>query len=142
MGTATLVPGMADWPAIQDLLVQEVLPSVRISIVNSDPDADDRPSFEPRQVGGAWVAPGDLLTIFVSGNVMARGLTLEGLTTTLFLRNAEDPSADTQMQMQRWFGYRGSFLDLCRVFLPAQQAGLFRQYHEVDEGLRRGVSMP
>ncbi len=37
---------------------------------------------------------------------------------------------DTQMQMQRWFGYRGAYLELCRVFLPAPQLELFRAYHD------------
>jgi hypothetical protein len=70
---------------------------------------------------------------------MSRGLTLEGLTTTLFLRSSDDPHADTQMQMQRWFGYRGSYLELCRVFASAGQMRLFRSYHEADEALRRDV---
>ncbi len=43
------------------------------------------------------------------------------------------------MQMQRWFGYRGSYIDLCRVLLGADQLDLFRQYHENDEALRRDV---
>src|SRR3954453_4777040 len=70
---------------------------------------------------------------------MSRGLTLEGLTTTLFLRTADDPFADTQMQMQRWFGYRGAYLELCRVILPADQLDLFQAYHDADEALRRTV---
>src|SRR5215217_81498 len=43
------------------------------------------------------------------------------------------------MQMQRWFGYRGSYLELCRVFLPESQLDLFRAYHDADEALRRTV---
>src|SRR5262249_15053570 len=67
------------------------------------------------------------------------GLTLEGLTTTLFLRTSEDPYADTQMQMQRWFGYRGEDVELCRVFLPEEQLDLFRAYHDDDEALRQTI---
>ena len=43
------------------------------------------------------------------------------------------------MQMQRWFGYRGGYLELCRVFLPEPQLELFRAYHDADEALRRTV---
>ena len=134
------VPDVSDWPDIRRLVLEEVVPATRIKVVNSDPGADDRPRFDP--VGNdeeGWSAPPDLCTIFVSGNVMSRGLTLEGLTTTLFLRTSDDPFADTQMQMQRWFGYRGSYLELCRVVLPQDQLDLFRAYHDADEALRRTV---
>ena len=90
-------------------------------------------------VNGLYEAAPDLLSILVSGNVMARGITLEGLTTTLFLRNSNSPTADTQMQMQRWFGYRGPYLYWCRVFLYIDQLDLFRAYHENDEALRAEV---
>lgn len=130
----------SDWFAVKDLLAKEVFPHVRLAVVNSDPLADDRPSF--RLIEGAdnlFRPPRDLVSIFVSGNVMARGITLEGLTTTMFLRDPNQPAADTQMQMQRWFGYRGAHLYWCRVFLYADQLELFRTYHEHDEALKGEV---
>ena len=140
LATSPTIPVMAsEWSELRKFLLTEVIPFVEISVVNSDAAADDRPQFDPYEVDGDWCAPRDLLTVFVSGNVMARGLTLEGLTTTLFLRQTEDPLADTQMQMQRWFGYRGEFIDLCRVFLPARQADLFTAYDRNDEALRREI---
>ena len=90
-------------------------------MINSDERADDRPEFTVQHADDGWRAPRNLSTIFVSGNVMARGITLEGLSTTVFTRAANEPLADTQMQMQRWFGYRGSYIELCRVMVsPAQ----------------------
>lgn len=130
---------MPDWLEVRRTLLEEVIPATRLAVVNSDPRADDRPQFDPWFDGVHWRAAKDLSTIFVSGNVMSRGLTLEGLTTTLFLRRTDDPYADTQMQMQRWFGYRGDYLEFCRVFLPQEQLDLFRSYHETDEALRRQV---
>ncbi len=128
------------WPDIRRILVEEVFPFTRLTVINSDPRADDRPQFQPDQVGDSlFVAPRDIFTIFVSGNVMARGITLEGLSTTLFLRAANEPLADTQMQMQRWFGYRGAHLNWCRVFMFDDQLELFRAYHESDEALRREI---
>jgi hypothetical protein len=108
-------------------------------VVNSDPNSDDRPQYQPAKGDDGWHAPRDLSTIFVSGNVMSRGLTLEGLTTTLFLRQSEHPLADSQMQMQRWLGYRGPYLELCRVFAPQLQLDLFASFHEGDEALRQAV---
>ncbi|MFC6448859.1 Z1 domain-containing protein [Cellulomonas gelida] len=70
---------------------------------------------------------------------MSRGLTLEGLLTTLFTRRSSAPLADTQMQMQRWFGYRGAYIDLCRVFLSRAQLELFTRYADADHALRSQV---
>lgn len=134
------LPTADEWPSLRSILLAEVLPFVRLAVINSDNRAEHSPRFEPQQVDGrGWSAATDLLTIFVSGNVMSRGLTLEGLTTTLFLRSSEDAYADTQMQMQRWFGYRGAYLHLCRVFLSPTQRSLFSRYHDTDEALRRSV---
>lgn len=130
----------SQWPEIRRILVEEIFPFTRLAVINSDPRADDRPHFQPHPVGdNKFVAPHDIFTIFVSGNVMARGITLEGLSTTLFLRSANDPLADTQMQMQRWFGYRGAHLCWCRVYMFGDQLELFRAYHESDEALRREI---
>lgn len=133
------VPTRADWPEIKRLLVEEIVPGTRVAVINSDERADDRPEFSPHAHDGEWRAARNLSTVFVSGNVMSRGLTLEGLTTTLFERRSSDPYADTQMQMQRWFGYRGTYFELCRVFLSPDQVSLFRSYHDTDEAMRRDV---
>lgn len=131
-----------DWQTVENLLIREVIPGTRIAVVNSDPNADDRPAYAPSQIAetGKWRAARDLCTIFVSGNVMARGLTLEGMTTALFQRSSANPLADTQMQMQRWFGYRGSYIELCRVFASSDQLSLFRAYHDVDEAVRTAIT--
>ncbi|WP_207918352.1 Z1 domain-containing protein [Luteimonas terricola] len=130
-----------DWQTIETLLINEVIPGTRVAVVNSDPNADDRPAYAPSQdpITSKWRAARDLSTIFVSGNVMARGLTLEGMTTALFQRSSANPLADTQMQMQRWFGYRGSYIELCRVFASDDQLTLFRAYHDVDEAVRTAI---
>ncbi|MCG2622621.1 Z1 domain-containing protein [Arthrobacter sp. I2-34] len=131
-----------DWPVVRQILETEIIPGTRVSVVNSDPSADDRPEYKPSfdESTGRWRAARDLSTIFVSGNVMARGLTLEGMTTALFQRGSNNPFADTQMQMQRWFGYRGKHIELCRVFAARQQIDLFSAYHDIDEALREGIA--
>jgi len=131
-----------EWQTVESLLIDEMIPGTRVAVVNSDPSADDRPAYVPSQHPGTgrWSAARDLSTIFVSGNVMARGLTLEGMTTALFQRSSANPLADTQMQMQRWFGYRGSYIELCRVFASSDQLALFRAYHDVDEAVRTAIT--
>lgn len=127
---------------MKKLLAQEIIPGTRIAVVNSDPSADDRPLYKPTFDGasGRWRAARDLSTIFVSGTFMARGLTLEGLTTTLFLRASNIPFADTLMQMQRWFGYRGDHIELCRLFASRAQLALFSAYHDIDEAVRAAIA--
>lgn len=143
-GEFNVLPPMTfpDWQTIESLLIEEMIPGTRIAVVNSDPNADDRPTYTPSQdpATGKWSAARDICTIFVSGNVMARGLTLEGMTTALFQRASANPLADTQMQMQRWFGYRGSYIELCRVFASSAQLALFRAYHDVDEAVRTAIT--
>lgn len=134
------VPGQERWPEVRALILEQIVPATTVRVINSHEDADDRPQYFPAQEeDGTWSAAQNLSTIFVSGNVMSRGLTLEGLTTTLFTRRSGVPFADTQMQMQRWFGYRGAYIDLCRVFMPQDVLEQFVSYHEDDEALRRDV---
>ena len=143
-GEFNVLPPMPfpDWHTIETLLIEEMIPGTRVAVVNSDPNADNRPAYTPSQdpATGKWSAARDICTIFVSGNVMARGLTLEGMTTALFQRASANPLADTQMQMQRWFGYRGSYIELCRVFASSAQLALFRAYHDVDEAVRTAIT--
>ncbi len=129
----------AEWPAVREALIKRIFPSVRLRVLNSDPVSDDRPLFEIAEDEGEFRIAADSLSIFVAGNVLSRGLTLEGLTTSLFLRGAAEPAADTQMQMQRWFGYRGSFLPFCRVFTYEDQLQLFRRYHVNDNALKTEI---
>lgn len=55
-----------------------------------------------------------LSVIAVGGGRLARGITLEGLSTSYYLRTTR--MYDSLMQMGRWFGYRPGYVDLCRLF--------------------------
>jgi hypothetical protein len=52
--------------------------------------------------------------IVLGGNKLSRGLTLEGLSVSYYLR--ESGAYDTLFQMGRWFGYRDGYVDLCRLY--------------------------
>jgi len=71
--------------------------------------------------------------ITVGGFSLSRGLTLEGLTITWFLRNTM--MYDTLMQMGRWFGYRGGYEDLCRIWMPAEAIDWYSHIAEASEEL-------
>ena len=52
--------------------------------------------------------------VAVGGNRLSRGLTLEGLTVSYFLRTAS--MCDTLLQMARWYGFRRGYEDLIRIW--------------------------
>ncbi len=68
-----------------------------------------------------------LKVIAVGGDKLSRGLTLEGLTVSYFLRASR--MYDTLMQMGRWFGYRQGYLDLCRLYITENAGSLVRAHH-------------
>ena len=59
-----------------------------------------------------------LSVIAVGGDKLSRGLTLEGLSVSYYLRASR--MYDTLMQMGRWFGYRPGYVDLCRLFISRE----------------------
>lgn len=58
--------------------------------------------------------PDGISVIAIGGDKLSRGLTLEGLCVSYYLRASR--MYDTLMQMGRWFGYRPGYLDLCRLY--------------------------
>ncbi|MER7336159.1 MULTISPECIES: Z1 domain-containing protein [unclassified Micromonospora] len=75
-----------------------------------------------------------LNVIAVGGFSLSRGLTLEGLSITYFLRSSV--MYDTLMQMGRWFGYRPGYEDLCRIWMPEDAQGWYAHIAESIEMLR------
>lgn len=75
-----------------------------------------------------------LKVIAIGGNKLSRGLTLENLTVSYFLRASK--MYDTLMQMGRWFGYRPGSLDLCRLYLPTELKTWFLDMSNATEELR------
>lgn len=76
-----------------------------------------------------------LTVIAIGGDKLARGLTLEELTVSYFLRASR--MYDTLMQMGRWFGYRPGYLDLCRLYTTPDLAEWFQHITEASEELRQ-----
>lgn len=75
--------------------------------------------------------------IAVGGNTLSRGLTLEGLVSSYFLRSSG--TYDTLLQMGRWFGYRPGYSDLPRIWTTGQLADDFEFLAEIEDSLRAEV---
>jgi hypothetical protein len=74
-----------------------------------------------------------LSVIAVGGDKLSRGLTLEGLSVSYYLRATR--MYDTLMQMGRWFGYRPGYIDLCRMFTTDELISWYRDIAAATEEL-------
>ena len=85
-----------------------------------------------------YEADPNLKAIVVGGNRLSRGLTLEGLLVSYYVRRTE--YFDTLMQMGRWFGYREHYVDLTRIWTTVELSGWFRDLALAEEELRREIA--
>lgn len=76
--------------------------------------------------------------IVVGGSVLSRGLTLEGLCVSFFLRTSRQ--YDTLLQMGRWFGYRFGYEDLPRLWTTSSLAADFRALANIEEEIREEIA--
>lgn len=102
---------------------------IRVQLYNSDTDR----RFETDEI--MWQPPQRSIT--VGGDVLSRGLTLEGLSTSYFYRQVR--ASDTLLQMARWFGYRDGYHDLCRTWIDSSVAQDFRYIADSVDDLRRDL---
>ncbi len=72
--------------------------------------------------------------IAIGGDKLSRGLTLEGLSVSYYLRASR--MYDTLMQMGRWFGYREGYNDLCRIYTTPELAEWYRHIALANQELR------
>lgn len=149
-----------EWRYQRDQGIREILrsrwdasfiPVTRASFVDRERSFDrieDRigPFIEAVQVRQINSATGEMLdyerepnlkAIAVGGNRLARGLTLEGLLVSYFVRRTA--MYDTLMQMGRWFGFRGGYEDLTRIWTTAELAGWFSDLAAVEHALREDI---
>jgi hypothetical protein len=114
---------MPIWDEILKVL-PEVLEDIEVRAINGTAkDALD------------YATPGAALKVIaVGGDKLARGLTLEGLCVSYFVRTTK--MYDTLMQMGRWFGYRPGYLDLCRLYTSPDLVTWFGHIADASEELR------
>jgi hypothetical protein len=79
-----------------------------------------------------------LRVIAVGGNRLSRGLTIEGLSCSYFVR--ETKMYDTLTQMGRWFGFRPKYQDLVRVHITPNLLEWFTWLTGVERELRDDIA--
>ncbi|MFF1609791.1 Z1 domain-containing protein [Amycolatopsis sp. NPDC058278] len=82
---------------------------------------------------------GPVVAIAVGGNTLSRGLTLEGLAVSYFVRSVS--AYDTLLQMGRWFGFRNGYADLPRIWMTDELRDWFRHIATVESEMRRDIDV-
>lgn len=113
-----------DWKDVADRL-PDVLEDIVVRMINGS--AKDALDYAQETSHG-------LKVIAVGGDKLSRGLTLEGLCTSYFVRTTK--MYDTLMQMGRWFGYRPGYVDLCRLYTTPDLVEWFGHIADASEELR------
>lgn len=109
------------WPE-----VRRAAEKIQVRVVNGS-SSDALQYYEHRKEG--------LSVIAVGGNKLSRGLTLEGLTISYYLRATK--MYDTLLQMGRWFGYRPDYEDLCRLYTTPSLRDAYVEITAANDELRR-----
>jgi len=120
-GTPRIVP---PWDDILAALPDTVA-DIKVKTINGT--AKDALDYSEQEEKG-------LKVIAIGGDKLARGLTLEGLCTSYFVRTTK--MYDTLMQMGRWFGYRPGYVDLCRLYTTEDLVEWFGHIADASEELR------
>lgn len=113
-----------DWEDIRHLLYRAVQ-KIEVKSINGS-SGDSLTYYENEKEGISVIA--------IGGDKLSRGLTLEGLSISYFLRASK--MYDTLMQMGRWFGYRPGYVDLCRLYTSNELNEWYRHITLASEELR------
>lgn len=117
-----------EWPDVQLSLLRAALP-IEVRAVNQRTGAASLDYSAYKDTG--------LRVVAVGGNSLSRGLTLEGLSTSYFIRNSQ--MYDTLLQMGRWFGYRDGYADCCRIWLSDEAISWYQHITSATEELRSEI---
>ena len=112
------------WEAIHSRLV-ESSQKIQIKVINGA--AKDALDY--------WDHPEGMSAIAIGGDKLSRGLTLEGLSVSYYLRASR--MYDTLLQMGRWFGYRPGYVDLCRLYTTGELSDFYSHITMATEELRQ-----
>jgi len=80
-----------------------------------------------------------LKAVAIGGNKLSRGLTIEGLLVSYFVRSTD--MYDTLLQMGRWFGFRQGYEDLTRIYTTADLIRNFSDLAFVERQIREDIQV-
>ena len=107
------------------------------SVEQAIPDVLDDAASGVKRINGTandvldYQSPTPVTVVAVGGEKLSRGLTLDGLTVSYYLRASK--TYDTLLQMGRWFGYRTGYLDATRLYTTPE---LIKYYVHITRASR------
>ncbi len=119
-----------DWVDLKPL-IHIVANKIVVVVVNRVKGVSERLDYDQ--------FPNGRLVIAVGGYSLSRGLTLEGLISSYYLRTSR--MYDTILQMARWFGYRDDYEDLCRLYMTEQAVENFTHISKVINHLNNQIKI-
>ena len=113
------------WEEIQKHLAYEA-ERMKVIVVNRLKDEEKLDYNSCKDSGARFIV--------IGGFVLSRGLTLEGLMISYYSRKGS--AYDSLLQMCRWFGYRKSYEDLCRIYMSRINIDSFGAVIEATNDLK------
>lgn len=110
--------------------IEYILRNKKIKIIMLNSESEEKLEYSAN-------AGKEFKVIAIGGNQLSRGLTLEGLMTSYYIR--ESKMYDTLLQMGRWFGYRNNYEDLTRIHTTEKLWSDFEHLSQVEEELRQDI---
>ena len=105
--------------------VDQVLKGLKLHLVNSESASNDLKN-------AMKLMP---YHIVIGGNMLDRGITIDGLAVSYMTRMSKKGQVDTLLQRARWFGYKESYIDVCKVYMPAELIQQFSDLIEAEESV-------
>ena len=116
--------GMVSWDGVRSQLLDSSQ-RIEVRVING----------YAREALDYWDHPDGMSVIAIGGDKLSRGLTLEGLSVSYYLRTSR--MYDTLLQMGRWFGYRPGYVDLCRLYTSEELRESYEHITMATEELRQ-----
>lgn len=115
------------WGNVSPILTKTFFSEVKVIVSNSNPNeaSNLNAEYDDRNKGRKLIV--------IGGNTLSRGITIEGLTVSYFVRKSA--AYDTLLQMGRWFGYRKGYEDMPRVWMTAEMEDQFLQLSGVEQDM-------
>lgn len=79
--------------------------------------------------------------IVLGGHILSRGLTINGLSTSFFVRSQSMSLGDTNLQMCRWFGHKRPNIQYQSLYIQKHSQNLFKSIADIDYKLRYNFSL-
>ena len=114
-----------EWDELK-LDVSQVIRKTKCIVENSA--SDEQLKYEGKE---------PVTCIVIGGNALSRGLTLEGLICSYYLRKSK--TYDALLQMGRWFGFRPGYEDLIRLWTTEDIQEDYRYLADIEDELREEI---